>query len=139
MAKSLCVDTFYLYLYTKFEMVMATREEVEAFLSCFQDKLKVFNIIFCNREKNTQALADLDITPLYRETVIKEIAVEDYSEGPIVDAINKFGDMWVFGKDVKQQEVYIKISLGHPNSSTICISFHKAEHPVKYPFKNLML
>ena len=117
-------------------MVMATREEVEAFLSCFQDKLKVFNIIFCNREKNTQALADLDITPLYRETVIKEIAVEDYSEGPIVDAINKFGDMWVFGKDVKQQEVYIKISLGHPNSSTICISFHKAEHPVKYPFKN---
>lgn len=136
MAKSLCVDTFYLYLYTKFEMVMATREEVEAFLSCFQDKLKVFNIIFCNREKNTQALADLDITPLYRETVIKEIAVEDYSEGPIVDAINKFGDMWVFGKDVKQQEVYIKISLGHPNSSTICISFHKAEHPVKYPFKN---
>ena len=136
MAKSLCVDTFYLYLYTKFEMVMATREEVEAFLSCFQDKLKVFNIIFCNREKNTQALADLDITPLYRETVIKEIAVEDYSEGPIVDTINKFGDMWVFGKDVKQQEVYIKISLGRPNSSTICISFHKAEHPVKYPFKN---
>ena len=99
MAKSLCVDTFYLYLYTKFEMVMATREEVEAFLSCFQDKLKVFNIIFCNREKNTQALADLDITPLYRETVIKEIAVEDYSEGPIVDTINKFGDMWVFGKE----------------------------------------
>ena len=115
---------------------MATREEVERFLSNFQTKLRVFNIIFCNRDKNTQALADLDITPLYRETVIKDITVEDYSEGPIVDTINRFGEMWVFGKDVKQQEVYIKISLGLPNSSTICISFHKAEYPIKYPFKN---
>ena len=115
---------------------MATREEVERFLSNFQTKLQIFDIIFCNRDKNTQALADLDITPLYRETVIKEITVEDYSEGPIVDTINRFGEMWVFGKDVKQQEVYIKISLGLPNSSTICISFHKAEYPIKYPFKN---
>ena len=115
---------------------MATREEVERFLSNFQAKLQVFGIIFCNRDKNTQALADLEITPLYRETVIKEIIVEDYSEGPIVDTINRFGEMWVFGKDVKQQEVYIKISLGLPNSSTICISFHKAEYPIKYPFKN---
>ena len=115
---------------------MATREEVERFLCNFQAKLKVFDVIFCNRDKNMQALADLEITPLYRETVIKEITVEDYSEGPIIDAINKFGEMWVFGKDVKEQEVYIKISLGHPNSSTICISFHKAEHPLKYPFKS---
>lgn len=75
------------------------------------------------------------ISPTYRETVIKEIVVEDYSEGPIVDTLNKYGEMWVFGKDVKKQEVYIKIALGHPNSSTICISFHKAERLIKYPFK----
>ena len=46
------------------------------------------------------------------------------------------GEMWVFGKDVKGQEVYIKITLGLPNSSTICISFHIAEHPMTYPLKN---
>lgn len=115
---------------------MATREEVERFLNNFHAKLKVFHIIFRDdRGKNAQALADLEITPMYRETIIKDIVVEDYSEGPIVDAINKLGEMWVFGKDVKQQEVYIKISLGLPNSSTICISFHKAEYPIKYPFK----
>lgn len=115
---------------------MATREEVERFINNFQSKLKVFQIIFRDdRGKNTQALAELEISPVYRETVIKEIVVEDYSEGPIVDTLNKYGEMWVFGKDVKKQEVYIKIALGHPNSSTICISFHKAERPIKYPFK----
>ena len=115
---------------------MATREEVERFINNFQSKLKIFQIIFRDdRGKNTQALAELEISPTYRETVIKEIVVEDYSEGPIVDILNKYGAMWVFGKDVKKQEVYIKIALGHPNSSTICISFHKAERPIKYPFK----
>lgn len=115
---------------------MATREEVERFINNFQSKLKIFQIIFRDdRGKNTQALAELEISPTYRETVIKEIVVEDYSEGPIVDTLNKYGEMWVFGKDVKKQEVYIKIALGHPNSSTICISFHKAERPIKYPFK----
>jgi hypothetical protein len=119
---------------------MATREEVEKFLNSFHTKLKIFRIIFRDdRGKNTQALAELEITPLYRESVIKEIGVEDYSEGPIVDTLNKLGDMWVFGKDVKQQEVYIKISLGHTGASTICISFHKAEHPMKYPLKEEVL
>ncbi len=44
--------------------------------------------------------------------------------------------MWVFGKDVKGKEVYIKITLGKPNSHTICISFHKAEFPMSYPLKH---
>lgn len=115
---------------------MATREEVERFLNSFHSKLKIFQIIFRDdRGKNAEALAELEITPIYRETIIKEITSEDYSEGPIIDTLNTYGEMWVFGKDVKRKEVYIKIALGHPNSATICISFHKAEHPIKYPFK----
>lgn len=115
---------------------MATIEEVEAFLSHFHEKMKVFRIIFRDdRGKNTQALAELEITPKYRENVIKKLKADDYSEGPIVDTLNKMGDMWVFGKDVKGREVYIKISLGIPGSATICISFHIAEHKMKYPFK----
>ena len=57
-----------------------TKENVEAFLSQFHQKLKVFSIIFRDdRGKNAQTLADLEITPKYRETVIKEIKAEDYS------------------------------------------------------------
>ena len=114
---------------------MATQEEVEAFLKQFHQKLKVFSIIFRDeRGKNAQTLADLEITPKYRETIIKAIEVEDYSQGPIVDTLNHLGDMWVFGKDVKGHEIYIKISLGRDNCQTICISFHIAEYRMKYPF-----
>lgn len=82
-----------------------------------------------------QTLADLDITPKYRKDAILKLKAIDYSEGPLADLLNYMGDMWVFGKDVKGKEVYIKISMGVPGTSTICISFHIAEHKMKYPFK----
>lgn len=115
---------------------MIKKGEVESFLNQFHHKLKIFNIIFRDdRGKNMQTLAMLEITPGYRETIIKEIKVDDYSQGPIVDTLNHMGDMWVFGKDIKGQEVYIKISLGKENCQTICISFHISEYKMKYPFK----
>lgn len=46
-----------------------------------------------------------------------------------------WGEMWVFGKDVKGREVYIKIMISDHCGQTICISFHLAESPMKYPFK----
>ena len=117
--------------------LMATREQVEAFLVRLKEKIQVFDIVFRDdRGTNLQTLATLEIAPIYRKQVILNIDPEDYSEGPIVDTLNKMGEMWVFGKDVKGHEVYIKITLGFPNNSTICISFHLAEHPMNYPFKN---
>lgn len=116
---------------------MATKEQVEDFLKRLKEKIKVFDIIFRDdRGKNLQTLATLEITPIYRKQVVLSIEPEDYVEGPIVDTLNKMGEMWVFGKNVKGQEVYIKITLGQPNSSTICISFHIAEHPLNHPFMN---
>ena len=116
---------------------MATKEQVEEFLKRLKEKIKVFDIVFRDdREKNLQTLATLEIRSSYRKDVVLNLGAEDYSEGPIVDTLNKMGEMWIFGKDVKGHEVYIKITLGLPNSSTICISFHLAEHPMKYPLKN---
>ena len=105
---------------------MATKEQVEAFLKRLKEKIR----------KNLQTLATLEINTTIRKQVIMNIEPEDYVEGPIVDTLNKMGEMWVFGKDVKGHEVYIKITMGLPNSSTICISFHIAEHKMNYPFKN---
>lgn len=115
---------------------MATRYEVEQFLTQFKVKLDIFGVFFLDgREKNSQALLDLNITRLERLEVVRSIVVEDYSEGPIRDQLNSFNEMWVFGKDINRQEVYIKIAMGAPNTNTICISFHKAEHPMRYPLK----
>lgn len=115
---------------------MASKEEVALFLKQFHQKLEIYSIVFRDdRNKNLSTLALLDIPPSTRIQIIKEITVEDYSEGPIVDTLNKINEIWVFGKDIQKHEIYIKISLGHPNCSTICISFHVAEHSMKYPYK----
>lgn len=117
---------------------MATRSEVEQFLKQFKVKLEIWGIFFLdNREKNKETMTFLNFRNIDRLNVVKSIEVEDYSQGPIRDELNVFGEMWVFGKDVAGQEIYIKITLGRPSSTTICISFHIAEHAMLYPFKNI--
>ena len=89
---------------------MITREEVENFLKKFHNKFKIYDIIFRDdRGKNTQALAELDITPNYRLKVIETITVEDYSEGPIINTLNKCGDLWkdCLGDGEQQNHLYI--------------------------------
>lgn len=111
-----------------------TRQEVETFLRQFMPKMDIFGIIVLNRQKNQEALRALGLTEKVRKDVIKTIVVDDYVE-TISDAVS-YGDMWVFGKDYDGTDLYIKISMGQPNSNTICISFHTAEHPINYAFKN---
>jgi hypothetical protein len=115
---------------------MATKQEVEHFLNDFKVKLRTFRIIFWDeRGKNSQTLLDLDISSNKRKEIIEKLTFEDYSQGPIEDQIYGLPSMWVFGKDVKGAEVYIKISMGKLNSETICISFHPAEYNMNYPLK----
>ncbi len=117
---------------------MVTIKEVEHFLLNFKEKVKIYDIIYRDdRGKNLQTLTELDITPKYRKDVIMNLKSTDYSEGPIIDSLNHFGDMWVFGKDIKGQEVYIKITMGLSNKNSICISFHISEHKMNYPFKKI--
>lgn len=117
---------------------MTSKEEVEAFLEQFKIKVSIWGIVFLdNREKNAQTLLNLNISRFERLNIINSIKTEDYSQGPIIDALNDYGEMWVFGKDVKGVEIYIKITIGKPNLKSICISFHQAEHPMKYPLKNI--
>lgn len=112
---------------------LVARDDVQAFLNMFIPKFDVWGIFFIDRKKNDEALAALGITALQRESIIRTIEVDDYME-TIVDEVS-FGDMWVFGKDFSGEELYIKISLGRPDSNTVCISFHKSEHPNKYAFR----
>ena len=51
---------------------MASQSSVEYFLSQFKSKMKIFDVVFMDkRAKNTQALADLEITPNSRKKYSK--------------------------------------------------------------------
>lgn len=116
---------------------MTTQQEVEAFLKRFKEKMTIWDVLFRDdRGKNAQALADLEFRPLDRKTALKQLVALDYSEGPLPDTLYRGADMWVFGKIIKNKEVYIKITLGASGTSVICISFHLAEHPMDYPLKS---
>lgn len=115
---------------------MANEGEVTSFLDTFKVKLRVWGVLFIdNRNKNLQALLDLEITSLERREIIESLVVSDYCEGPIDDEKYEERKLWIFGKSVKGQDIYIKITLGIKNSNVICISFHVAEHPLNFPYK----
>lgn len=115
---------------------MATKQEVDKFLNEFHEKMKIWDIIFRDeRGKNTQTLADLEIRSTDRIKIIQEINLNDYSEGPLEEKLYHGNSMWIFGKEVKSREVYIKISMGVPSSRVLCISFHIADRQMSYPFK----
>lgn len=115
---------------------MAAKQEVTSFLRDFHLKMSIWSILYRDdRGKNTQTLAELEITPSGRNRIIEKLSTEDYSEGPLAEILNNSQEMWVFGKMVKGIEIYIKITMGFPGSSAICISFHPAEHNINYPFK----
>jgi len=115
---------------------MTPIEEISRFLADFKTKLDVYGVVYTNREKNLQALADLDIRPFERTTYLRSLAIENYYQGPQTDQAG-ISDLWEFGIQVKSNEVYIKIQLGAYNRSTICISFHIAEFPMTYPYRKL--
>lgn len=115
---------------------MTEKKDVDSYLKNFKIKMRIYDILFLdNRGKNQQALHDLELTPSMRRQYISALKVEDYSEGPLEEKMHGILPMWVFGKLIKGKEVYIKISMGQEKSSTICISFHVAEHSMNYPFK----
>lgn len=115
---------------------MKIEKEVVSFLKDFKEKMKIWNVYFRDdRSKNLNAMLALELRSIERKNVLETLEKEDYSSGPIEDKLNGSGDLWVFGKIIKKKEVYIKITLGAPNSGVICISFHLAEHKMNYPLK----
>jgi len=115
---------------------MIVEKSVKAFLKDFKHKMSFWNVVFRDdRGKNAQALLDLELRPVDRKVILQALEVKDYSEGPLKEKLYSGADMWVFGKAIKKEEVYIKISMGAAGASVICISFHVAEHKMKYPLK----
>lgn len=115
---------------------MTSEDQIEQFLEEFKVKLSIWGLVLRkDRGKNTQTLADLEITFNDVKEILNGLILEDYVEGPLPDTLYRISELWVFGKEVKSEEIYIKISMGRLNSEVICISFHIAEHPLTYPYK----
>ncbi len=115
---------------------MSTEKEVSIFLKDFKTKMGIWDVLFRDeRGKNAKTLAVLELRPNERKVILENLTPKEYSQGPIEEILYGGSAMWVFGKTIKKQEVYIKITLGAMGASVICISFHLAEHKMHYPLK----
>lgn len=115
---------------------MTTKEDVELFLQQLRDKIIIFDIAFRPRDKNMDALAELDILPIDRLKYIKQLSSNNYYTGPNTDTYDSSKpEYYEFGIKINGIEVYIKLSLGLPNKRVDCMSFHAAERLITYPLK----
>ena len=110
--------------------------DVEYFLNEFKFKLGFWGLIYrSDRDKNKRTLLELDFDVSKLRKILENLEIEDYVEGPVSDTLYRISPMWIFGKEIKGQEIYIKISMGNENDKVLCISFHFAEFTLIYPLK----
>ncbi len=80
-------------------------------------------------------LFDLDYDTVDVVDRLKELTVSDYSETLIDKDDDKPPLLFVFGKDINNRQVYIKLKIkGANNRRILCLSFHYAKHKMKFPY-----
>lgn len=118
------------------------RKEVELFLEDLHSLLSSedFNIDqdlwISYRNKNRSTILALNYS---REDICKrllELTISDYYETVFdSDAVEEPKLLFVFGKEIQRKQIYIKLKITENNRKVICISFHKAEEQMAFPYK----
>ena len=120
---------------------MDENEYEELYRQVSQFLLEIKNLIYQeglkikDRVNSRDTLLELGLTPKQREEEVLNLSVLNYCSGPR-DDIYTPGIYWVFGKQINNIEVYIKLKIaGQPGKErALCLSFHKAERQLIYPF-----
>ncbi|MEO0472000.1 MAG: toxin [Bacteroidota bacterium] len=117
-------------------IVPANIEDIEYFLLAFQRKRTERGMVYLSRDKNFQAMLDLEISAVQRDRVIDSLRLKHYYKGPHEDGVRPGSEYWEFGAKVKGKEVYIKLAIGLEDGPVLCFSFHAAERKITYPYRN---
>ena len=108
---------------------------IEVFLSKFKKAAREsFDLV--QRRVNLEAMARLELSIPACKQEVMSLSALDYSEGPEQDRSGA-GTVWIFGKQIKGQEVYIKLKLIEVDGrkSAKCLSFHIADRAMSFPLK----
>jgi len=86
------------------------------------------------RKKNLDTLALLGWNDAVLIDFLNSLVPANYVSGPVADRDIPGEDVWTFGAEIEGEEYYIKLKL-KTNQQLLCLSFHKAEYPLKYPYR----
>ena len=95
--------------------------------------------VLTTRDKNIETIARLELTTSDIKEEIMSLSPLDYCDGPCQDPKIK-GDVWIFGKEIRGEELYIKLKLtGDSRFKQLkALSFHEAERKLHYYFKEIL-
>ena len=113
------------------------RKQIQSFLIGFKQAVtQGSGVVLIPRHDTTVTLSHLGITKRNLEEILLALSVENYSSGPEDDR-GRAGSIWVFGKEIRSYEIYIKLKIAEVSGEKIakCISFHIASYPMEYPYK----
>ena len=117
-------------------MNTATQTEINDFLFKFKFFAQIpGQFSFVERHKNLQALADLGITQVEALNAILQLTYRNYSSGPEPDRDYYGRKVWIFGYSLEGEEIYIKLADDLSYNIAKCISFHKADFTIAYPYQ----
>lgn len=113
------------------------KDEIRNFLKEFKEiASKGRGIDVIPRRENIENLAQLGLTKKNRSEEIMTLSLTNYCKGPEPDK-DKPGEIWIFGKQVGNKEIYIKLKIAQVGEEKIakCLSFHTPKFPLCYPYK----
>ncbi len=117
---------------------MAARHSVVEFLNLLKGCMMLDLFYIRDREKNLQCLLDLGMDTTERKEILLGLEPEHYVKGPEPDETDSDKEIWVFGKEYKGIEIYIKLRVvQNPRNKNryfaMIWSFHPAENVFNYP------
>lgn len=128
--------------------IQSDKKDVKVFLKELKDilNLEKFNtgedmIVVKSKkdeiEYSTEYLmVDLDYDESDIVERLKELTLDEYSETLIDKDDDKPPLLFVFGKDINNRLVYIKLKIkGEKSKKVLCLSFHYAKHTMSFPYK----
>jgi len=110
---------------------MPSWAEVVEFLKGFKARANESGLEFRDRDKNIAELAYHGFHTHQVIQIINQLTPRSYSQGPMQDEDGTQGNVWVFGVILESQQIYIKLKL---TTEAECISFHRAEREMRFPF-----
>lgn len=117
-----------------------SRAQVTLFLVEAKKLITSGNCTFIKRKKNLDALTFLGWGIEILFEFVCALTPENYVKGPDADGDFPDEDVWIFGAVIENQEHYIKLKIRRfetrDSDQVLCLSFHKAERPLRYPYKN---
>lgn len=94
------------------------------------------NLFLIGRPENKATLIDLDYDSDDVVKILSELNIENYSETLFDEDNDNPPLLFVFGKEICEKEIYIKIKVRmNPETKIVCVSFHWAQHTMLYPYK----